>query len=49
MDAIQRQAMAIETERRRKSDLRHLEAAIEPLSGDFGYCIACDEKFLLKD
>lgn len=48
MDAIQRQAMAIETERRRKLDLRHLEAAIEPLSGDFGYCIACDEKIPLK-
>ena len=49
MDAIQRQAMAIETERRRKLDLRRLEAAIERLkSGDFGYCIACDEKIPLK-
>ena len=49
MDAIQRQAMAIETERRRKLDLRRLEAAIERLkSGDFGYCIACDEKISLK-
>ena len=49
VDAIQRQAMAIETERRRKLDLRRLEAAIERLkSGDFGYCIACDEKISLK-
>ena len=49
MDAIQRQAMAIETERRRKLDLRRLEAAIERLkSGNFGYCIACDEKIPLK-
>ena len=45
MDAIQRQSMAIETERRRKLDLRRVEAAIERLkSGNFGYCIACDEK-----
>ena len=49
MDAIQRQAMAIETERRRKLDLRRVEAAIERLkSGDFGYCIACDEKIPIK-
>ena len=49
MDAIQRQAMAIETERRRKLDLRRLEAAIERLkSGDFGYCIACNEKIPVK-
>jgi len=49
MDAIQRQAMAIATERRRKLDLRRLEADIERLkSGDFGYCIACDEKIPLK-
>ncbi len=49
MDAIQRQAMAIETERRRKLDLRRVEAAIERLkSGDFGYCIVCDEKIPIK-
>jgi len=49
MDAIQRQTMAIETERRRKLDLIRMEAAIERLkSGDFGYCIACDEKIPLK-
>ena len=49
MDAIQRQAMAIETERRRKLDLRRVEAAIERLkSGDFGYCITCDEKIPSK-
>tara|TARA_Y100001954_G_C15462586_1_gene431596 strand:- start:7 stop:339 length:333 start_codon:yes stop_codon:yes gene_type:complete len=49
MDAIQRQAMAIETERRRKLDLRRVEAAIERLKrGDFGYCIVCDEKIPFK-
>ena len=41
--------MAIETERRRKLDLRRLEAAVERLeSGDFGYCIACNETIPLK-
>ena len=49
MDAIQRQSMAIEMERRREVDLRRVEAAIERLkSGDFGYCISCDEKIPLK-
>ena len=49
MDAIQRQAMAIETGRRRKLDLRRVEAAVERLkSGDFSYCTACDEKIPLK-
>ena len=49
MDAIQRQSMAIEMERRREVDLRRVEAAIERLkSGDFGYCVSCDEKIPLK-
>ncbi|MBU98982.1 MAG: hypothetical protein CMM24_01320 [Rhodospirillaceae bacterium] len=49
MDAIQRQARAIETEGRRKLDLRRVEAAIERLkSGNFGYCIACDGKIPIK-
>jgi len=49
MDAIQRQSMAIEMERRREVDLRRIEAAIERLkSGDFGYCITCDEEIPLK-
>ncbi len=49
MDAIQRQAMAIDTERCRKLNLRRVKAAIERLKrGDFGYCIACDEKIPLK-
>ena len=49
MDAIQRQSMAIEMERRREVDLRRIEAAIERLkSGDFGFCITCDEEIPLK-
>ena len=49
MDAIQRQSMAIEMERRREVDLRRIEAAIERLkSGDFGCSNTCDEEIPLK-
>ena len=49
MDAIQRQSMAIEMERRREVALRRVEAAIERLkSGDFGNCISCHQKIPLK-
>ena len=49
MDAIQRQSMAIEMERRREVDLRRIESAIERLKrGDFGFCITCDEEIPLK-
>ena len=41
MDAMQRQAMAQETERRRQNDLRRIEAALKRIEeGEFGYCIA---------
>ncbi len=41
MDAIQRQAMAQETERRRHNDLRRIEAALKRIDDDeFGFCIS---------
>ncbi|MEM1198968.1 MAG: TraR/DksA family transcriptional regulator [Pseudomonadota bacterium] len=41
MDAMQRQAMAQETERRRHSDLRRIEAALKRIEeGEYGYCIS---------
>ena len=44
MDAMQHQAMASETERRRKIDLKRVEAAIKRLDdGVFGFCLNCDE------
>jgi len=44
MDALQGQAMALEQDRRREQDLKRVEAAIARIeSGDYGYCIACDE------
>jgi len=43
MDALQGQAMAQETERRRKNELSRIAAALERVeSGDFGFCVSCD-------
>ena len=44
MDALQEQAMQLETERRRKSTLLRIDAALTRMEEDeFGYCIACGE------
>ncbi|MCW8829496.1 MAG: TraR/DksA C4-type zinc finger protein [Gammaproteobacteria bacterium] len=44
MDALQAQAMSQEGERRRQLELRRIDAALARLdSGDYGYCLECDE------
>lgn len=44
MDALQGQAMALEQDRRREQELARVDAALARIaSGDFGFCIACDE------
>ena len=44
MDAMQAQAMAVETGRRRRIRLRQLSAALERIDQDeFGYCQNCGE------
>lgn len=44
MDAMQAQAMAQESGRRREGLMRGIATALARLdSGDFGYCQACDE------
>ncbi len=44
MDAIQQQAMSQETNRRRDLELRRITVALSRMeSGDYGYCITCDE------
>lgn len=49
MDAMQGQAMAQETERRRKIELQRIEAALERLDTDeFGYCLTCGDEIALK-
>lgn len=45
MDAMQGQAMAEATERRRRLDLTRIEMAERRLAaGDYGYCAQCDEE-----
>ncbi|WP_028584502.1 TraR/DksA family transcriptional regulator [Desulfogranum mediterraneum] len=49
MDAIQSQAMAQETSRRRGVELVRIEAALERMDEDeFGYCALCDEEIDLR-
>ena len=44
MDAMQAQAMSIETGRRRRQKLRQIEVALKRIEADdFGYCKACGE------
>ncbi|MGM0595123.1 MAG: TraR/DksA family transcriptional regulator [Pseudomonadota bacterium] len=44
MDALQAQAMSQESERRRQLELKRIEAALGRIeSGDYGYCLECDE------
>lgn len=45
MDAMQSQAMAVETERRRKIKLQKIDIALKRIeNGEYGYCVQCDEK-----
>jgi DnaK suppressor protein len=45
MDALQQQAMSQETNRRRELELRRISAALARIeSGDYGYCVTCDEE-----
>lgn len=49
MDALQGQAMAIETERRRQIELRRIESALARIeSGDYGCCVTCGEEIAPK-
>lgn len=44
MDAIQQQAMAAETQRRRQREIQLIRAALQRLDeGEYGYCVNCGE------
>jgi DnaK suppressor protein len=44
MDALQDQAMALETERRREAEIHRIDAAMKRLDdGEWGYCVTCGE------
>lgn len=45
MDAMQSQAMAQESKRRREIQLSRIKAALERLEdGEYGYCAVCEEE-----
>jgi len=49
MDALQGQAMAQETERRRNNELQRIDAALARVdTGDYGYCVICGEEISSK-
>ena len=45
MDALQMQAMSQEAIRRRELELKNIKAALDRIrSGEYGYCLDCDEE-----
>ena len=49
MDAIQGQAMARETARRRDLEITRIDAALKRVEQDeYGYCLSCGEKIAVK-
>lgn len=49
IDALQNQEMAKETERRRKVELKRIEAALGRIKeGEFGACVSCGEDIAAK-
>ncbi len=49
MDALQGQAMQLETERRRGILLQRIDAALQRVEdGEYGYCLGCDEEIEAK-
>ena len=49
MDALQVQAMALETSRRRGVELRRITAALARIDeGEYGYCLDCGEEIAAR-
>ncbi len=49
MDAMQAQAMAQETERRRHAEIQKIEAALKRMDeGEYGYCIKTGEEIPIQ-
>lgn len=49
MDALQSQAMSLQTERRRELQLQQIKAALNRIQADnYGYCLHCEEQILEK-
>ena len=49
MDALQGQAMSRERERRRDIELQKIAAALHRVeTGDYGYCVRCEEEIVVQ-
>jgi len=49
MDAMQMQAMSLETRRRRSLQLQRIEGAFQRIEkGEYGYCLKCEEEIQEK-
>lgn len=49
MDAIQVQAMAEETHRRREAEIKRIDAALQRIADrEYGWCTSCGEEIALK-
>ena len=49
MDALQVQAMALETSRRRGLELRRIATALARIDeGEYGYCLECGEEIAVR-
>lgn len=49
MDAMQAQAMSIESKRRREIKVKRIESALQRIDNDeFGYCLSCEEEIAPK-
>jgi DnaK suppressor protein len=49
MDALQVQAMAVETSRRRGRELRRIDAALARMGeGEYGYCVECGDEIAVR-
>lgn len=49
MDALQGQAMSLETKRRREIELQNISSALRRITnGDYGYCVRCGEQIAIK-
>lgn len=49
MDAMQSQAMSVETDRRRQIEVRRIDAALIRLDdGEYGFCASCGAAIALK-
>ena len=49
MDALQDQAMSLETERRRQLELQRIDAALARMAeGEYGFCVNCGEEIAAR-